>query len=93
LVLPSLYENLGGILLEAQACECPVIATDVGGVKEIVEDGKTGFMLNERSAEELAETLGMILNDVRIIYLNRGDPADLTGKRLAEVREVIDKGI
>jgi len=66
LVLPSLYENLGGVILEAQACECPVIATDVGGVKEIVEDGKTGFMLNERSAEELAEKINVLASDASL---------------------------
>ncbi|TRO49600.1 glycosyltransferase family 1 protein [Candidatus Bathyarchaeota archaeon] len=60
LVLPSLYENLGGVLLEAQACQCPVIASDVGGVGEVVVDGETGFLLKERSPHELGLKLGLL---------------------------------
>jgi len=57
LVLPSLYENLGGVLLEAQACKCPVIATGVGGVREVVQDGITGYILEKRCSKYLAEII------------------------------------
>lgn len=63
LVLPSIYENLGGVLLEAQACSCPVIATTTGGTVEVLEDGKTGFLLSSRSPEELANTIRILAND------------------------------
>jgi len=66
LVLPSIYENLGGVLLEAQACECPVIATNIGGVKEVFEDGKTGFLLKGRSAEELAEKINVLASNTSL---------------------------
>jgi len=63
LVLPSLYENLGGVLLEAQACECPVIATKIGGTSEVLEDGETGFLLSSRSPKELAETINLLTDN------------------------------
>ena len=42
---PSLYEPFGIINLEAMACETPVVASAVGGIKEVVEDGETGFLV------------------------------------------------
>ena len=43
-VLPSLYENNPKTLLEAMSCARVVIGTDVEGIKELIEDGKTGFL-------------------------------------------------
>ncbi len=45
LVCPSTYEPLGIVNLEAMACEAAVVATDTGGIPEVVEDGRTGFLV------------------------------------------------
>lgn len=44
-VCPSIYEPFGIINLEAMACETPVVASAVGGIKEIIVDGETGFFV------------------------------------------------
>src|SRR5438094_3668130 len=44
-VCPSIYEPFGIINLEAMACETPVVATAVGGIKEVVVDRETGFLV------------------------------------------------
>ena len=44
-ICPSIYEPFGIINLEAMACETPVVATAVGGIKEVVVDGETGFLV------------------------------------------------
>jgi alpha-maltose-1-phosphate synthase len=44
-VCPSIYEPFGIINLEAMACETPVVAAAVGGIKEVVVDGETGFLV------------------------------------------------
>lgn len=44
-VCPSIYEPFGIINLEAMACGTPVVASSVGGIKEVVVDGETGFLV------------------------------------------------
>jgi len=44
-VCPSIYEPFGIINLEAMACETAVVAAAVGGIKEVVVDGETGFLV------------------------------------------------
>lgn len=58
----SVYESLGVSVLEASACEKPVIATNVGGLCEVVEDNKTGFLIDEVTSEKLAEKILFLIN-------------------------------
>jgi len=44
-VCPSIYEPLGIVNLEAMACETAVVATETGGIPEVVEDGRTGLLV------------------------------------------------
>jgi glycosyltransferase involved in cell wall biosynthesis len=55
-VLPSRYENFPVVLLEAMAAGKPIIATNVGGIPEIIEDKSNGILVNP-SALEIAEAL------------------------------------
>ena len=62
LILPSIIEGLPGVLLEAMASRVPVIAYDVGGVSEIVQNHKTGWLIkaNDEQAfnKAILEVLG-----------------------------------
>ena len=44
-IMPSHYESFGMVALEAMACGTPVIATQVGGLQHLVQNGKTGFTI------------------------------------------------
>lgn len=63
-VVPSLYNECFGITaIEAMATGRPVIATSVGGLKEVVEERKTGLLVPPGSARELAEAVVTLLQD------------------------------
>jgi glycosyltransferase involved in cell wall biosynthesis len=63
LVLPSVYEELGTVLVEALHAHLPVIATRVGGIPEIVEHGVTGLVVNPGDPAALATAIDTILGD------------------------------
>lgn len=61
-VLPSLKEGFGIAILEAMAARVPVIASRVGGILDIVKDGKTGLLVKPGEPEEIAQALDKIYN-------------------------------
>ena len=62
-VLPSEYEAFGLVLLESLAAGTPVVASRVGGIPEVVEDGKAGLLVPPKSPVELAAAIGRIWSD------------------------------
>ena len=53
-IVPSFYESFGMVAAEAQACGSPVIASDVGGLKNVVQDGITGLLVETKNEIDLA---------------------------------------
>jgi glycosyltransferase involved in cell wall biosynthesis len=62
-VLPSLSEGLSNALMEAMACGCCVIASDVGGLPELVSDGLTGLLFPSGNKEALTARLLEVVDD------------------------------
>jgi sugar transferase (PEP-CTERM/EpsH1 system associated) len=60
-LLSSLSEGVSLTLLEAMACSLPIVATDVGGNREVVADGATGLLVPARSPEQFAEAVLSLL--------------------------------
>lgn len=63
LVMPSHYESFGMVALEAMACGAPVIASDVGGLTQLVRHGETGLRVPPRDPEALADAIEYLLSD------------------------------
>ncbi|MHA1381776.1 MAG: glycosyltransferase family 4 protein [Candidatus Helarchaeota archaeon] len=63
LVLPSLSEGTPRIILEAYFHKIPVIASKIGGIPEILQDGITGFLVRPKSVKELKEKMKYFINN------------------------------
>jgi len=63
ILMPSEMESFGLAALEAMACEVPAIATEVGGVPEVVEHGRTGFLAPVGDVEKMARDAISVLSD------------------------------
>ena len=83
-VCPSVYEPLGIVNLEAMACETAVVASDVGGIPEVVVDGETGLLVHYDAREpaafegDLAEAVNALVRDPA-----RTEAMGLAGRRRA----------
>lgn len=67
-MLPSKSEGFGLSALEALSCEVPVIGTNVGGLKEIIEDGKSGYLFDPEDVDSMSVAVMKILksNEIRL---------------------------
>lgn len=62
-VLSSVSEGFGRSVAEAMACACPVVATNAGGIAEIIEDGRSGILVPSKDAIGLAGAIEELLKD------------------------------
>ena len=62
-VFPSTTDTFGNVILEAQACGVPVIVSDSGGPKELVEDGMNGLITRSRDVEDFARAIRALVTD------------------------------
>ncbi|MBE0672176.1 MAG: glycosyltransferase [Anaerolineales bacterium] len=63
-VMPSLYESFGMVALEAMACGTPVIASEVGGLGYLVQNGITGYTIPDSEPDALCDKLSWLLGNV-----------------------------
>ncbi len=69
-VLPSKAEGIPNVILEAMACGLPVIATDVGGNRELLVEGETGFLVPPSDSEALADALQIYIQNPHLMKIH-----------------------
>jgi glycosyltransferase involved in cell wall biosynthesis len=79
-VLPSISEGFGIVLLEAMALGKPIVASNIGGIPEIVQHEKTGLLVPSANVEDLCQGLLTLLNDPK----KRAVMGDEAKKRIEE---------
>jgi D-inositol-3-phosphate glycosyltransferase len=62
-IIPSRTESFGLVALEAAACGTPVVAASVGGLRSLVDDGRTGFLVEGRDPADFATPITQLLDD------------------------------
>ena len=88
-ILPSLYEGMPKTLLEAMACGLPVIGTDVGGIREIVEHGRNGLLCGT-DPKSIRETIQVLTNNEKL-KRTLGEQAGITIKEKFSLNRLIEK--
>ena len=68
LIIPSLwYENTPLVLYSAQVAKVPVVATDLGGLNEVITDGENGFLFERGNVKGLSDIIRMLCNDRSVV--------------------------
>lgn len=62
-VLPSSYEGMPHSILEAMASGIPIAATNIGGIPEVIQDGRDGFLFEPRNLSDLQKSINRLLED------------------------------
>jgi len=97
-VLPSIWENLPCVLIEAMTCGLPIIATEVGGIPEIMNK-KTGIMVPSKNKEALSSAISYMLDHVQdyskeqiASYAKRQFSFEVVGKQFDNIyKELLNK--
>jgi glycosyltransferase involved in cell wall biosynthesis len=101
-LVPSLEEPFGRVVVEAMAMARPVVSANVGGPPEIIEDGRTGLLLPPRAPQAWVQAIGSLVGDAdaaaamgraaRTDAVRRFGPEDHAAAMLAVYRRVIGTG-
>ncbi|MFH1540807.1 MAG: glycosyltransferase [Elusimicrobiota bacterium] len=93
LLLPSIEESFPQAVLDAMAFGIPVVATDVGGLSELVENNKTGILIKNRTPEAFASAILSIIKDQRLYQYfsenSRTKAAEFTIKKMVNLTDDI----
>ncbi|MFX1466707.1 MAG: glycosyltransferase family 4 protein, partial [Promethearchaeota archaeon] len=65
-ILPSLHEGLGIVYLEAMASGLPIITTNSGGMRDLINSGQTGMLIEPKNSDRIAESINVLLSDEKL---------------------------
>lgn len=91
-VLPSYREGMPKVLLEAQALGRPIVTTDVPGCREAIENGKTGFLVEVKNAQSLADAIEKLINNDELC-LEFSHNARVLAEQKFDIKQVVNTHI
>lgn len=65
-VFPSLWENYPNVILEAMSCSCAVVASNKGGIPEIIRNRENGLLINPHKPQDIAKRVCQLIEDPRL---------------------------
>ncbi len=96
-VYPSLHEALGSTLVDAMHFGLPIVASNVGGIPEIIDDGTNGRLIRPERVDELYDAMAFILDDesrvASISHANKKKAANFGAGRMVDAYEEIYRQI
>ncbi|MCR4303423.1 MAG: glycosyltransferase family 4 protein [Gallionella sp.] len=90
LILPSHTENMPVSIIEGMAAALPVIATAVGAIPEMIKDGETGFVIEARDVDALADRLARLFRDPALC-LRLGQQAQARARRMWDTGVIAER--
>lgn len=101
LVLPSLEDNCPMVILEAMASGVPVVGSRVGGIPDLIEHGKTGYLCEPTDAQSIRAQVGLVLDRPQValeiaaraktLAYQRFHPKEVASRHLDIYREVLNR--
>jgi len=88
-VLPSLSEGMSNVLLEAMACGLPVVATNVGGNSDLIQDGHNGLLIPPRDSISLTKALLELIENEELAQ-RLGKQARVTVEEHYAMNHIVD---
>lgn len=91
LVLSSVWESLPNVILEAMAAGLPIVATDIGGVRELVSDGEDGFLVPCHEPMSLAEAMMHLMTITKQKRTEMGERGRAIAKKKYNINIIVKK--
>ena len=88
-VLPSIWEGFGIVLVEAMLMEKPVVATNVGSMKDIVVEGKTGLLVEPDNSDSMANAILKLFED-KAVRMSMGKEGRKRAVELFDIQKTAD---
>ncbi|MDD2654654.1 MAG: glycosyltransferase, partial [Candidatus Omnitrophica bacterium] len=88
--LASLYEGMGRVLLEAQAAGKPIVATKIGGIIDVVNENKTGFLVAPRDIDALSGAIVKLAQDRNLRRQMSDEAIRFVDYRFSSAKMIVD---
>ncbi len=88
-ILPSKWEGFGLVLIEYMACDKVIVASNVGGIKNIIKDEQNGFLVDNDAEEKLATKIEILIEDEKL--RNKIIENNIILRKKYDIKKVVQK--